>query len=52
MFTRLQPYAPENIATNLSISDPEAGLLLKATKKLEFAKAELSRKSISGRKNI
>lgn len=46
LFTRLQPYAPENIATNLSISESRSRIAtLKQQKNLEVAKAELSRKS-------
>jgi multidrug resistance efflux pump len=46
LFTRLQPYAPENIATNLSISESRSRIAtLKQQKDLEVAKAELSRKS-------
>lgn len=46
LFTRLQPYAPENIATNLSISESKGRIAnLKQQKNLEAAKAELSRKS-------
>ncbi|MCD1117773.1 HlyD family secretion protein [Chryseobacterium turcicum] len=46
LFTRLQPYAPENIATNLSISESKSRIAnLKQQKNLEVAKAELSRKS-------
>jgi multidrug resistance efflux pump len=46
LFTRLQPYAPENIATNLSISESRSRIAtLKQQKDLELAKAELSRKS-------
>lgn len=46
LFTRLQPYAPENIATNLSISESKSRIAnLKQQKSLEAAKAELSRKS-------
>ncbi|MEG1589788.1 MAG: HlyD family efflux transporter periplasmic adaptor subunit [Chryseobacterium sp.] len=46
LFIRLQPYAPENIATNLSISESRSRIAnLKQQKNLEVAKAELSRKS-------
>lgn len=46
LFIRLQPYAPENIATNLSISESKSRIAtLKQQKNLEVAKAELSRKS-------
>ncbi|MBD3904747.1 HlyD family secretion protein [Chryseobacterium sp. Ch-15] len=46
LFARLQPYAPENIATNLSISESRSRIAtLKQQKNLEVAKAELSRKS-------
>lgn len=46
LFTKLQPYAPENIATNLSISESKSRIAtLKQQKNLEVAKAELSRKS-------
>ncbi|WP_159480050.1 HlyD family secretion protein, partial [Chryseobacterium sp. 18068] len=46
LFTRLQPYAPENIATNLSISESRSRIAtLRQQKNLEVAKAELSRKS-------
>lgn len=46
LFTRLQPYAPENIAANLSISESRSRIVtLKQQKNLELAKAELSRKS-------
>jgi len=46
LFTRLQPYAPENLAANQSISEYRARIAtLQQQKKLEQAKYELTRKS-------
>lgn len=46
LFTRLQPYAPENIAANQSISEYRVRIAtLKQQKNLELAKYELSKKS-------
>lgn len=46
LFTRLQPYAPENIAANQSISEYRVRIAtLKQQKSLEQAKYELSKKS-------
>lgn len=45
LFKLLQPYAPENIATNLSISESRSRIAtLKQQKNLEAHKVELSRK--------
>lgn len=46
LFTRLQPYAPENLATNQSISESQSRILnLKQQKNLEAAKYELTKKN-------
>ncbi|WP_347220042.1 HlyD family efflux transporter periplasmic adaptor subunit [Chryseobacterium sp.] len=46
LFTRLQPYAPENLATNLSLSESRARITtLKQQKSLESAKYDLTRKN-------
>ena len=46
LFTRLQPYAPENIATNQSISESQSRILnLKQQKSIELAKYELTKKN-------
>jgi multidrug efflux pump subunit AcrA (membrane-fusion protein) len=46
LFTRLQPYAPENIAANQSISEYRVRIAtLRQQKSLELAKYELSKKS-------
>ncbi|WP_370898545.1 HlyD family secretion protein [Chryseobacterium gossypii] len=46
LFTRLQPYAPENLAANQSISEYRVRIAtLKQQKNLELAKYELSKKS-------
>ncbi|ROI03481.1 HlyD family efflux transporter periplasmic adaptor subunit [Chryseobacterium sp. G0240] len=46
LFIRLQPYAPENIATNQSISENRVRIAtLKQQKSLESAKYELTKKS-------
>ncbi|MDN5481308.1 MAG: HlyD family secretion protein, partial [Chryseobacterium sp.] len=46
LFTRLQPYAPENIAANQSISEYRGRIAtLKQQKSLELAKYDLSKKS-------
>lgn len=46
LFTRLQPYAPENLAANQSISESQSRILnLKQQKSLEAAKYELTKKN-------
>jgi len=46
LFTRLQPYAPENLAANQSILESKSRIAtLRQQKKLELAKAELTKKS-------
>lgn len=46
LFTRLQPYAPENLAANQGISEYKGRIsTLKQQKNLEFAKYELSKKN-------
>lgn len=46
LFTRLQPYAPENLATNQSISEYRRRITtLKQQKSLELAKYELTKKN-------
>lgn len=46
LFTRLQPYAPENLAANQSISEFKVRIAtLKQQKKLELAKYDLTKKS-------
>lgn len=46
LFTRLQPYAPENLAANQSISESQGRILnLKQQKSLEAAKYELTKKN-------
>jgi multidrug efflux pump subunit AcrA (membrane-fusion protein) len=46
LFTRLQPYAPENLAANQSLSEYRMRIAtLKQQKNLELAKYELTRKS-------
>lgn len=46
LFTRLQPYAPENLAANQSISESQSRILnLKQQKSLESAKYELTKKN-------
>lgn len=46
LFTRLQPYAPENLAANQSILESKGRITtLRQQKKLELAKAELTKKS-------
>lgn len=46
LFTRLQPYAPENLAANQSLSEYRVRIAtLKQQKNLELAKYELTRKS-------
>jgi multidrug resistance efflux pump len=46
LFTRLQPYAPENLAANQSISESQSRILnLKQQKSLEAAKIELTLKN-------
>lgn len=46
LFTRLQPYAPENLAANQSILESRSRIAtLRQQKNLELAKAELTKKS-------
>ncbi|GAB0156422.1 HlyD family efflux transporter periplasmic adaptor subunit [Chryseobacterium sp. Alg-005] len=46
LFTRLQPYAPENLAANQSLSEYRVRIAtLQQQKKLELAKYELTKKS-------
>ena len=46
LFTRLQPYAPENLAANQGISEYKGRIsTLRQQKNLEFAKYELSKKN-------
>ncbi|CAA7195689.1 HlyD family secretion protein [Chryseobacterium potabilaquae] len=46
LFIRLQPYAPENLATNQSLSEYKIRMItLKQQKNLELAKYELTKKS-------